>query len=709
MATVVGATINYNDYGLTESQWVQTAQQLDTYLSSDDGTLRPMAQTFGKFFFQEGVFGGVPTGMAQLAGAGTGWRALACMKPGRAGFSGTPDPTGSYGHDTYTNTQFAEFAACLATLKANGIYPDVCLWQEPNDGFFPSAEAYWDYVAFYAPAVTAAGLNLVYVGGASDMDSCIAYYPGDGYNGADYTWYAICCDFYDHDYQSGGRVDDLASLATTEGKKFGVTEFGNNHVSLTEADWAAFISYLTGLFTSREAAGLPNYAVIFWNTNLGDDTYTCVVGYAPDDDRAPPSDWKVPYLQQLYDTLTSTAAAAPYDVCNGTQAAGSAVFQVTVGTGAEGSPRSTSGGDLVAVALNAAAAGQSVVSVFDSQGNQYYPVNGYSGGSAQNHWLWVSLTDVPLISGLDVITVTFALSTGSKGLIARGCSDILSATPDQAVVAHASNGSPSSGPTQGLAQLQEWVIGVIGNNSNGGAPADVSFGTAETINPGNYLTVFDEITDAVSPVTASAMITSATWSASVTTFLYGAPSPPPQPPDGGNQPVMAPYFPPGYDPADSDFDTWIQAPLTFLTRKVVFRAQLTTALAFPAGENTLIPYNGIFEDVYGGWDAATSSWLCPQGMSGTYRISVTAAANHATDAVSTLQPAIALNGSLVYTADNTWVPQTQPGIASGSTEVSLAGGQDAVSAYAWWNGNSAGSASTAVGQRCLIQIAWVQL
>lgn len=708
MATVVGATINYNDYGLTESQWVQTAQQLDTYLSSDDGTQRPMAQTFGKFFFQEGVLGGVPTGMAQLASAGTGWRPLACMKPGRAGFAGTPDPAGSYG-DSYTSTQFSEFAACLAALKAAGIYPDVCLWQEPNDGWFPSAEAYWDYVAFYAPAVTAAGLNLVYVGGASDMDTCIAYYPGDGYGGADYTWYAVCCDFYDHDWNSGGVVEPLAAVADSGGKKFGVTEFGNNHVSLTEDQWAAFISYLTGVFTSREAAGLPNYAAIFWNTNIGDDTYTCVVGYAPDDDRAPPSDWKVPYLQQFYDTLTATAVAAPYDVCNGTQAAGQTVFQVTVGAGAEGSPRSTSGGDLVAVALNAAASGQSVVSVYDSQGNQYAPVNGYGGGSAQNHWLWVSLTDVPLISGLDVITVTFALATGSKGLVARGCGDIISAIPDQAIVAHGLNASPSSGPTQALAQFQEWAIGVIGNPASGGAPSGVSFGTAETVSPGNYLTVFDKVVNSQSPVTASAVITSATWSASVTTFLYGTPAPPPQPPNGGNQPVVAPYFSSGYDPADPDFDTWIQAPLQFLTEKVVFRAQLTAATAFPAGENTLLPFTSVFEDVYGGWDAATSSWLCPQGMSGTYRVTVTAAAAKAGDAVSTLQPAIALNGSPVYTADHTWVPQTQAGIASGSAEVSLAGGQDAVSASVWWNGNSAGAASTTAGQRCLIQIAWVQL
>lgn len=175
------------------------------------------------------------------------------------------------------------------------------------------------------------------------------------------------------------------------------------------------------------------------------------------------------------------------------------------------------------------------------------------------------------------------------------------------------------------------------------------------------------------------------------------------------QPVTIPFFPAAYAPLDADWNSWIQAPFTFLTSKVVFRAELTAALTLTAGTNTLLPFNSILEDPLSGWAGGASAWEPPAGYSGTYLVSVTAAAAQAGDLVSTLQPSVALNGGIQYTLEHVWPPGNQVAIAGGSVPVQMLGGQDQVSAYAWWQGGSNGSVSTTAGRRCSMEITWISL
>lgn len=183
----------------------------------------------------------------------------------------------------------------------------------------------------------------------------------------------------------------------------------------------------------------------------------------------------------------------------------------------------------------------------------------------------------------------------------------------------------------------------------------------------------------------------------------------------GAQPLTIPDFGPvtGTQPEAAQFNSLIQVPFSFLTSKTVFRAELDnnpgSAGQLSAGQTTLIPYDTVLEDPYQGWNPATSSWQCPAGMSGTYLITVTAAAQSAGDAVSTLQVVPALNGNTTFNLSNVWMPQQQTGMASGSVPLALCGGQDQISAYAYWNGNSSSQLSVNPGRRCTIEITWQSL
>jgi hypothetical protein len=184
--------------------------------------------------------------------------------------------------------------------------------------------------------------------------------------------------------------------------------------------------------------------------------------------------------------------------------------------------------------------------------------------------------------------------------------------------------------------------------------------------------------------------------------------PGPVPP--GGEPLTIPVFDAGYPPQPADFNNWIQVPFTFLTQKTVFRASLNNnAINLPTGQNTLIPFDTILEDPWSGWDVATSSWTCPAGKSGTYLVSVTGAAQGVSDPTATLQPLAGLNGTPIWTVNNTWAPSNQIAVASGSMPVQLYAGQDQVSGWLFWNASKDGQVSCLGGRRCTIEITWQSL
>jgi len=169
----------------------------------------------------------------------------------------------------------------------------------------------------------------------------------------------------------------------------------------------------------------------------------------------------------------------------------------------------------------------------------------------------------------------------------------------------------------------------------------------------------------------------------------------------GAAPVV-PSFPAGYEPVTADFNTWVQAPFTSLTSRVVFRAVKTTAQSISASVNTAIAFDTILEDPYSGWNAGSSTWTPPAAWSGTYIVAV--GVFSAAVSGARLLATIGLNGGPLYTVSSVWTNNGVPNGACGEAPVQLVGGQDQVAAYAYCS--SAVALDTTAGQQCTLEIGW---
>jgi hypothetical protein len=147
-----------------------------------------------------------------------------------------------------------------------------------------------------------------------------------------------------------------------------------------------------------------------------------------------------------------------------------------------------------------------------------------------------------------------------------------------------------------------------------------------------------------------------------------------------------PAFPAGYGPAPGDFDTWVQAPLTWLTYGTVFRAELENGQPVTAGTYTVIQWDTILEDPYAGWNGSSFSWLAP--LTGWYEITVTVQYS-----VTSAQVAAAVRLSGVYSATYQLSEYTAGGAAgmwggtSGAIVLPMVAGTDFIQGIAW-AGNS---------------------
>lgn len=180
---------------------------------------------------------------------------------------------------------------------------------------------------------------------------------------------------------------------------------------------------------------------------------------------------------------------------------------------------------------------------------------------------------------------------------------------------------------------------------------------------------------------------------------------------------VTPVFPAGYAPLTSDFNTWVQAPLTFLTDKVVFRAELQASQALTAATFTIVHFGStagdILEDPYGGWSTTTTgsqaaySWLCPAGCSGYYEVTLTAFTANPGSSTDVLQAALYVDGALYSQTSASWGVNGHATGSCGAVPVSLVGGIDYVSAYIY---TTAGVNTTATaGQYPTMEIVWVSL
>jgi|ERR1041385_3230240 hypothetical protein len=268
---LVGATIGPANYPGTDE--TQASNMFDRFVG------RPMAANVQKIYYQEGVWpSSIPMKDQEIIDLGA--KLLISFKPSR-----TPSMS--------ERTNLANAIDMYRTANATF---DVTLWQEPNDrSAFSTGSDYIGYVDYYGPTVRAAGIPLVYDPGAGGgVDSWGAYYPGPSMIDK------IMIDFYGSAWLNGTRLDAIAAIAdrASPAKPLGLGEWNDAATSagtLTPTQFGHYVTYLINFFTTRLSNGKSNGDIIFWMGNNAVDI--------PADQVLSSSDFKVPHIQRLYDSL----------------------------------------------------------------------------------------------------------------------------------------------------------------------------------------------------------------------------------------------------------------------------------------------------------------------------------------------------------------------------------------------------------------------
>lgn len=170
-------------------------------------------------------------------------------------------------------------------------------------------------------------------------------------------------------------------------------------------------------------------------------------------------------------------------------------------------------------------------------------------------------------------------------------------------------------------------------------------------------------------------------------------------------PPLVPVFPAGYGPTPTDMDNWIQSTLGFQTTGILFRAEQHTAQSIAASTFTIVSYDTIVEDPYGGWsntstgNQAAHSWLAP--FTGFYEVTITGCIATIT---TILESAVLQDGSVLWELDLSPVG-TFFGGGCGHVVMSLDGGVDYIQGEIW--SNVATSMQSTLGRYSSIEISYV--
>jgi hypothetical protein len=180
---------------------------------------------------------------------------------------------------------------------------------------------------------------------------------------------------------------------------------------------------------------------------------------------------------------------------------------------------------------------------------------------------------------------------------------------------------------------------------------------------------------------------------------------------------VTPIFPAGYPPTPANMDTWVQTPFTFLSTKVMFRAQLQGTQSLSAGTDSVIHFGStagdIQEDPYNGWSTTTTSsqaaysWLCPTGCTAWYEVTLTAFTANPGSSTDLLQAELFLDGARQQQTSLSWGINGHGTGSSGSVMVALIGGVDYISMAI----NSTVTVNTTAtnGQYPTMEICWVTM
>jgi len=281
---LVGATIGAANYSGTDE--TQASNKFDQLVG------RPMARKVQKIYYQEGDWpSSIPQKDLEII-QDLGAKLLISFKPFR-----TPPSVFA--------SEKANLEAAIDMYQAAGATFDVTLWQEPNDGrSFGSGDAYKQYVSTYGPTVHTAGAPLVYDPGSGLRpgesptqlyQSWHDYYPGDALIDK------IVVDYYGSAWNKNVRLDEIEDIADSANppKSFGIGEWNDDAVStgtLGTGLFKDYVQYLIDLFTMRLNLGKTNGDIIFW---MGDNAVDL-----PADQILSSSDFKIPFVQMLYDRLS---------------------------------------------------------------------------------------------------------------------------------------------------------------------------------------------------------------------------------------------------------------------------------------------------------------------------------------------------------------------------------------------------------------------
>jgi hypothetical protein len=389
--------------------------------------------------------------------------------------------------------------------------------------------------------------------------------------------------------------------------------------------------------------------------------------------------------------------------------------------------QNSNAGDLIVVCTDGFAASGIgfTTSVTDTKSNVYTEITS-ANSATPTASVWYAQNTTALTTS-DTVTATWSGSLAGAGqlnLTVVGCPGIATGGALDQVAVNYTTASALSAATGNLALSTELAIASWVSRQAQGAPVLTSDWNSIAAFQGQANTHYDnvawQIQDTAEAVTATASTPAAGtgWAVTLVTFrgqlhptaalscggsvtgypvraveataLLGCGGSIVQ--AGAEGPGLDPYpppalpvFPAGYGPQQADFGNWVQASFGYITDLAVYRGIQTISQSIGSATFTVITYDTLLEDDFGGWSPAPTSsqpawsWLAP--FTGWFRVSFRvscAAGSHWLDAavsVSGANPGQETTGVLA--------PSAQPGGAGGSVIVPMIGGTDYVQILLW--------------------------
>jgi hypothetical protein len=206
-----------------------------------------------------------------------------------------------------TQADLTNLANFLTTVKGFGFSAANCyivLWQEPEGSSKNlSPSAYQTGLAFYGPAVVAAGLPLVCDIGTGAGPTALANYGNAAVNSG-IQLAGLAQDYYCPQYVNAGqRLGILPGIADGANLPFGIFEHGCVPSSFSQAQCTAYMTHIHDFMLSRLQSGKPCLPVLYYDgqcSAVGANDLTSPIGQDPS---VTSPDFRIALWQDLYDDL----------------------------------------------------------------------------------------------------------------------------------------------------------------------------------------------------------------------------------------------------------------------------------------------------------------------------------------------------------------------------------------------------------------------